>query len=215
MAALFGRVGWRQWGTSAPALSTTNGTSRSGRYFQDFHPLVTLSNIKSAQEIVGIDDNTFNTLLDNMQRTAIMRLLMGVVNEPEIIEEKLTFNRYFRMDVPTANGGKFVGYRLEPASSFGYSSSLDAVSLYFDSAVTFPLYLFHEAKEGYLWKLNVTAQAKTQTVVPLPETVIGYLNDVTMGGGFYLGSSKTTSAAQWVTAEIIEKYNPGTAWGGG
>lgn len=213
MGALFGRIGWRSAPTSQglPALTSTNAMSRSGRYFQDFHELVKLNIINAVQEDPAITD--LNQFLDNLQRSAIMRLLTAVVNEREIIENVLTFDRYFKMDTPINNTGRFVGYRLIPANAFDISASLDSVSLYFDSDVTFPLYIYHESKSGYLWKLNVTAKANTSTVVQLPETILKYLSDTTMGGGFYLGYFQDDLGTAKAYREQILNYNPGLCMG--
>ena len=77
-----GRVGWRQYPASFPfALTDENKRSDSGRFFQDFSALATLSNIKSAMEDAEADENAFNEYLSDMQRAAIATVLSGVLRE--------------------------------------------------------------------------------------------------------------------------------------
>lgn len=214
MAALFGRIGFREAvSASVPAVNAIHTSSRSGRSFQDFHPLVSLDVLHKIQDDPAIDSAGFNALLESTQKSAIMRLLTAVFSEREIIEQRVSFDRYWKMDALTPNSGKFVGYRLNPAPDFGIAAQIDSVSLYFDQNVTFPLYLFHETRAGYVWKQNVTAIANTATMVQLPDVVLKYMDENTMGGGFYLGYFQSDLGTAKAYREQVLNYNPGLCLG--
>ena len=87
ISALMGRVGWRQYPASFPfALTDENKKSESGRYFQDFNALVTLTNIKSTMEDAQADKVVFNEALLNMQYAAISAIASGILRESANIE---------------------------------------------------------------------------------------------------------------------------------
>ena len=88
ISALTGRVGWIQYPTSFPfALTEENGRSESGRYFQDYSALVTLSNIKDTMEDAEADEEAFNVSLSNLQRAAISAVASGILREGANIEQ--------------------------------------------------------------------------------------------------------------------------------
>lgn len=189
MAALFGRIGWRQETIAgAPVADADNASSRSGRYFQDFHPLATLFNFKQIQEDKDASDAELNARLESMQRGAIMQALTGVLNAPERLESGLDFIRYGEQnDRAINNGDLFVGRRITPGRLEDVAIAIEQVSLLFDGDVTFPLYLFQEGRKAPIWTAEVTAIAEEKTVVDLTDVVLNFLSSTHLGGAYYLG----------------------------
>lgn len=180
--SLFGRVGWRQDDIN---LTTLNELSKSGRYFDEFHSLVSVSNVNEA---MPNGDNDVNDYLIALQRGVILRALNGVFCAPEYISQKVLFNRAWPTnDQPIVNKGQFVGLMLRPAPKADLGNQVDAVTLYFDSDVTFNMYLYHEAVKLPLVVVQVTAVANTQTVVELSDIILNYINAGSIGGTFYFG----------------------------
>lgn len=185
MNALFGRVGWRQPVEAGQnILNGYNTTSYSGRYFQSFHPLVSPRLIRSAQENTGMTDLQFNDYLVEMQKDCILSTLNTVFNKPQLIEKKLLFET---VDADgqqiIANEGKFVGVKLRTSRQDRYTAQVKKALLYFDTTVTFNLYLFHSSK-----KTHVKVQSVTATAEELTEVVLnGFYLDSRISGEWYLG----------------------------
>jgi len=193
--ALMGRLGWRQ--PTDPALQildTANQTSKSGRYFNGFHALMTIPNLKALVENADISDADFNAWLQNMQQDNIMRGLNAVFSEPDYLDHpKLLFARWGRNDYPITNAGLFCGYEFDIAMDNDSTTQVDSAALYFDSNVTFNLYLFRDGKKTPIAVKSVTAVAWEQTTVDLEDWYLQYIGkDVdntknAKGAKFYIG----------------------------
>jgi hypothetical protein len=189
ISALFGRVGWRQPTiTGSPTLSSVNTTSKGGRYYQDFHTLNSIANIKSVIEEVAATDSSLNTYLEQIQRGIILQCVNGVFNEPEYLSQKLLFNRSWSVnDQLVNNSGYFVGVQVRVPPTPDIAVQIDSVALYFDSAVTFNLYVFNDAKKAALAVIEVTTVANSQTLINLSDIVLNYIGGSNLGGTFYIG----------------------------
>ena len=191
MDALFGRVGWQQpLIVGSPVISDENKDSASGRYFNDgsFHNLVTVANIKSTMEESAASDDNLNATLEQMQRSIIIRSLAGLFNPPEYIEQSLLYDRvYTNQDIPLENTGKFVGVKFKLPPAVDLATQVNSIGLYFDSAVTFKLYLYSDTKKVAVWNKEVTTVANEQTVITIPDLVLNYISDTNQGNTFYLG----------------------------
>src|ERR1044072_1908692 len=183
ISALFGRIGWRE--ENGIVLNSTNTQTKSGRYFQGFHALVSASNIN---EIMQDAEADLNGTLIAWQRDIILRALNGVFGAPEYKSQKLLFNRAWPAnDQPITNKGQFVGLMLRPGPKADLATQIDSVALYFDSDVTFNMYLYHDAIAAPLSVIEVTATANTQIIVSIPEFVLNYISGNSFGGVFYFG----------------------------
>jgi len=207
--ALLFRLGWIQPTRTGFTLDSLNTTSISGRYFNDdsFHAIVTPERIRQAQEDPDITQGEFNAKLLTMQKACISKALTAVFNKSERLERTLMFERFGRNDYKKDNTGAFVGVLLRPGRNEGLSIQVNSVSLYFDSNVTFPLYLFHEAKKTPVWSQNVTAVADEQTVVNFSEVIVNYLEN-NKSGNFYLGYFQSDLGTAKAYNEIVERFNP-------
>jgi hypothetical protein len=181
-AALKDRVGFRQpEGSGVPTLTSAVTTTNSGRYFQDFHSLVTVKNIKSTMELINASDGQLITHLENIRKAAIMRALKGVFSDSEVVEQVKLFSRYGKNDQLIENTGKFIGYEINVADRPDAAVQIDALHLYFDSAVTFNIYLFKDGDLTPVMTQPVTTVAnKITEVIPTAERIIGR-------GKYYLG----------------------------
>ncbi len=190
LTSLFGRVGWQQpLGADNPVLNANNQISRGGRYFNDgsFHALVTLLNIKSVMEKINASDVDFNTYLEQLQKSVILRCLNGIFNPPEYICQGLIYDRWDYNDKPIANSNKFVGVKIKVPPAVDLATQLDSVALYFDSDAKFNLYLFNDVKKAPIWVGEVETVANTQTIVSLDDIVLNYIGGDNHGGIFYFG----------------------------
>lgn len=182
IASLKDRIGFRQpSGSGAPTLTTTVTTSNSGRYFQDFHALVTVDNMKACMELTNASDAELITHLSQRRSAAILRALNGVFTAPQVIDQpSLIFCRTGINDVKETKADRFVGYRIRVSDTPDAAVQLDSLQLYFDGEVTFDIHLFKDGNPTPLWSQEVTAEADAITDVPLSGKVLNR-------GLYYLG----------------------------
>src|ERR1051325_1884406 len=96
ITALFNRVGFNKptQAEYADLLDADNLLSKSGRYYDEFHGVVTVENIKEVvNNDVEISDADFNNELRKLKAGALKAVLDEIFNADDIIEQKLEFNR--------------------------------------------------------------------------------------------------------------------------
>lgn len=191
LSALFGRRGWAQTEVSGEVtLNTNNLICRSGRYFNNGHghALTTLKNIQDVMENPDADESQINAFLESLQRGAILQSLNSVFNEPEYICEAAAYSNETAYDSNKVdNTGKFVGLEIECPGKAGLAVKIESISLWLDSAVTIPIYLYHSTKRAPIWSGSITTIANTETVAYLTDVVISHFGQANIGGKFYLG----------------------------
>lgn len=191
IAALLGRIGFRQETQTdyAGLVSADNLLSRSGRYYNDFHAVVKAANIKEVQDDVNLSDTDFNTLLQSMQKSAIMRALAAVFSEREFIEQAVTFEKCENSaETLVPNSGFFVGFKIEVAERFDVAVQIDGATLLFDSDINgLPLYLFKDGIKSPVWTGQVNVQAYENTAVVFSDLVLSYINATSKGNVYYFG----------------------------
>lgn len=182
------RLGWINPSESGYGIvDASNQLSASGRYFNDnsFHSSLTIQNIKEAQPDPEISDANFNAFLVQLRKANIMDILNQVFNKPELIEKGFA---HYKSNQSTpavrANGGKFVGRRIEIAPG-DYGLHLSNAQILLNGDKTFKLYLFNEFS-GKLQEWDVNAIADQQTNVVLNYDIF-YSSATLKGGSFFLG----------------------------
>jgi hypothetical protein len=203
ITALATRLGFRQpLGSGVPTLTSGVKTTDSGRYYQDFHALVTVNNIKSVMEQSAASDSDLNTYLDDLEKAAIMRALNGVFNGPEVIQQTRLFTRYGLNDQLITNSGLFVGHEIDVAGVFDIGVQLDAVYLFLNGAATFNIYLFKDGKVTSEWTQSVTTIANEILTVTLTDRVLKQ-------GKYYLGYFQNDLGSVKAYQEQTKRWNNG------
>lgn len=189
LAALGSRIGWYP-ATQADSLVLTdaNKASTSGRYFDQFHPMITLENIVANMEDENANAAQQNDFLARVKTGVITSVVNAVFNRPQLIETTLLFERQLRNDSPYTNAGKFCGYRFWVAPG-QIACQISQVSLLFSGDATFKLYLFHDAIKAPLYEISVTVTAASEVIVELPDWIIKHIDKTKkiQGGVFYFG----------------------------
>jgi len=182
ITALKDRVGFRQpLGTGAPTLSSAVTTSNSGRYFQDFHALVTIDNIKASMYYPAASDANLIIYLGELRSAAIMRALNGVFTGKQIVDAPMKlFSRRGNNDELESNDGLFVGYAVKVADTHDAALQIESLELYFDSAVSFDVYVFADGNQVPKSTHAVTTVANKITTVDISELILGQ-------GLYYIG----------------------------
>ena len=179
--ALSQRITWQASGAA----------SKSGRYFEDFHTLCNptiLMSMLPGGPFTGISDPAFIAAMQNEQRANIMEVVNQVYNAGEIIDAaQMVFERppVTLYPQPVPNVGAVVGIRffLIPGDR---AYKLSSVELFFDSDVTFNLYLFNDMTWKYYFVQSVSAKAKEQVIQQLDtDIILNYMTPTANKGGVW------------------------------
>lgn len=173
MSAMVGRLAFRGQEPS----------SKSGRYFQDFHAIVQVDNISKTMPAGSV----LSEHLFSLQQAAILRVLNAVFREKEYYENVLLYEREDGQTRLVPNTGLFAGYEINIAGDGKRAVQIDSVVLNFDSDIDIQLYLFKDGKKTAIWQQRVLGVAGEATVVPLNDLVLTALASNTKGGRFYFG----------------------------
>lgn len=185
---LTGEVGWRQPTISGlPTISEANLVSRSSLRFEDAHYLCSIKNLYYTQENEAITSDQFNTLIANLQKQAIVRVMNDIfTNKSDMLATITMYPFESTKKEVFEKSGKFVGFRFNLVTSRRKAFMINNVRLSFDRAVTFTLYLFNSQVSAAVESKQVTTVANTDTIVDLG-WVIAQATEKYSGGTFYLG----------------------------
>lgn len=174
ITALTTRIGFRQ-PTDSGAVTLTDPVkqSDSGRYYQDFHALVTVNNIKSVMEDANADATKLNAYLDSLEKGIIARCLNGLFTGPEIIEQVKLYQRTGYNDRPIEDTANFVGFEIDVAKKFDTGVQIDALTILLNGAKTFNIYCFKDGDPTVQWTQSVTTVANVPKTVLLTDKVLG------------------------------------------
>lgn len=217
MSSLFGRLGWHQpVQAGSPVINSTNLLSKSGRKFNDgsFHAYVTVKNIKSVIEDAKASDTDLNSMLESIQRAAILRSLTSVFNRNEFISQSLLFNPWNANREKVESTTDFVGIEIYIPAVPDKAVQIDNVSIYLDSDKTFNLYLYNSNRKTPLWTGSVTVQANQQTLVNLSDIILTHMGGSLHGGTYYFGyyQSDLGSARAYNMTNKTQQHNQFFRW---
>lgn len=178
-------------------------TSKSQRYYEDFHTLCDTAILRDLQPIVNPSSGDFTTYLEDLQRSVILGSLNAIYNKKELIDaNKLCFFRADRLYLQSViNTGQFVGLNINLAQG-NYITQITDLMLFFDKTCTFTMYLYDDMQIAPIYSKQVTAIGGQQTNVNLSDDVIfrnltgGDIN----GGRKYFGYYQDDIAAQGAKA---------------
>jgi len=182
--ALFGGVGFRQPTlTGYNIVDATNIASSSGLFFGDSSELVTIKNIKDCQEDLSINNENFNLLLANMQKSVILDVCNKIIAGQSDFIDSLNLYPYEKsFDATLIPSNKFVGFTIIPQRK-DIACSIPWVELCFDSDKTFNIYLYNSNKP------NTPIQTKEVTTVAGESVIIdlGWIiaDDASYKGGVF------------------------------
>lgn len=186
--SLLGGVGFRQSPITAYAIvDAANQVSQSGLFYQDASTLVTVKNIKDAQQVISIADVDFNTYLQQLQEGAIIEVCRKVTaSQADFIQEVnlYPYEKSFKNTITTR--GKFVGFVFDPKRKAGILGRINFLEVCFNEAVTFDIHLFNSNKPNApIQTQSVDAIANEAVVIPMDWYIA---DDVShKGGSFYVG----------------------------
>lgn len=93
---LLNRIGWEETSGTGLTVTAANQTSDSGRFFQEGHHAITLSNIHETIEVIDADDTVFNEYLEKFRKRAVIQTVSDVFNrstvDDTVVSELSTFD---------------------------------------------------------------------------------------------------------------------------
>lgn len=184
----------------------------SGRFYEQFHPLCTLANLRKVQEDTGLSDADWLVFLSDLEQGMIMTLLNGIFSETQQLESTLIWDRQLRNDLPFTNYGKFVGYRLFVAPG-EYAAQISRASFVFNGAATFNLYLFQDMQPAPLYTQTVTTVAGKEVLVDLDNWILNYTGPSAQGGAYYLGYFQHDLGNVLALDQFVNRWNQSLAFG--
>lgn len=213
IGALVTRVGWQQPTSSDYAILTgDNLVSLSGMYFTDYHKAVTVKNLKETIGDADISDPDFNAELLRMQKSAINRVLQGVFNHDQIIENLQLYSRWDTLSFQELTGtDKFCGFRISVANDSSKTVILNSISLLFNGVETFNMYCYHTVK-GKIWEKSVTTVAGIETVVNVTDLFLSMTDATHKGGDFFIGYFQNDIVGKAIEYESPQ-YNQANIFG--
>lgn len=196
-----------------PQMSVTPNNI-SGRYYEQFHPMCTLDNLKSVIEQDLSSGGAFTSFLTDLEQGMIMTLLNGVFTEPQMIEETLIFDRQLRNDNAYGNSGKFVGYRLLIAPG-EFAAQIVKAAFIFNQACQFNLYIYQDMQKTPLYSVPVNyTKPGEEMLIDLTDWVIHYSQQgYSQGGVFYLGYYQNDIGSALALDQFVNRWNQSLAFG--
>lgn len=203
-------------------LWPSQGSSNSGRYFTDFHPICDETILKDLAQVGQYP--SYRAFISSLNNSVILDCVNSVYNKPQLINRsQLVFARsdIMLVEQPVQNETppQFVGLKFQLAPG-DYRIKVSNLMLFFNEAISFPVYLYNDFNEPPMYKMMVSTLANQQTIINLRNNIMfNYLTPSTNKGGiWYFGYYQSDIIAASPTAKAIyypitiNTFNPVVCW---
>lgn len=205
---LVGLVGFKQpYNPSYAILDAGNISSESG-YFVTDNPFAKIEYIKENQDYINISDSDFNTLIEDLKKTAITDVVNQVFNDYDFIDRTLLYKNASNKTEVDALPIGFVGFKIEVSNKKNIAFKLNRVLLDFQDNCEFDLMLFNTAKLEPIETKTITITSTHQ------EEALNWVVDnsgTTYKGDYYIGYISTNLIKpykrEWQNASILSSPN--------
>lgn len=196
-AQLRNLVGWREdsFDSSIPALTSPfDVIPRSGLYFNNSHPIVTLENIYYSILDDSMTDANFNTWLQNFTDEVIFETLRKLQQtkqlnrqSKQLLQQGKQFRQAGNLADKQINESKFVGWIIQLSGYENVRMVLHQLGVQFSKPLTgMRFYMYHTSKQDALWTHDVTTSTGlTFEWSAMTDKFIQY-SDVHDNGGFFV-----------------------------
>ena len=189
---LYGLVGLRQSPiTEFAIVSAANIATSSGMYYQDYHALCTVENLKNICP-EGMIDSKFNTWFADLVKGSFVKNVNSLMQrfrpDTKSLFENLRLYEYASVTdtLYTGSGNAFVGFEIELCHTDNIMIVLNSIGLMFDGADTFNVYVFHSSKQSPVYTIEVTPEANIEAW-EAQTSKLEHITDTYVGGKFYIG----------------------------
>lgn len=171
--------------------------SESGQYFQDFHPLLTLDNIRSiAPDFSRLDNGKdeqemFSDWLREKTGASVLRLVenyyssqMSAKVVKNLLESKVLFDGAGRLADVVRSTGSVVGFEVIPIRAEGVTLRIEMIGLQFNRNGKVKLYIMHTSSPEPYRTIEVDYEKGGGVQwVEFNDLYLPYLTDTTDAGG--------------------------------
>ena len=196
--ALLHLVGFDQGGTSEVKISSSLTESESGLYFQQAHPLITLTNLACIapdyENMETAEADSFSIWLEKKVRSSIAKATTRFVNEKlvsktsnSLCENKTLFDGTGRLTDTISNHKNLVGFEIVPIRAKGVTTRINKVCLQFTAPGKYKLYLMHSSSFTPIKTIEVEKKARGSEWIKLDDVLLPYESEnINAGGSWYL-----------------------------
>lgn len=201
--ALLHLVGFEQDSTSGIKISDSLTESESGLFFQQAHPLITLTNLSCIapdyENIEPTSDVTpeidmLSLWLEKKVRASITKVISRFINEKlvsktsnSLCENKTLFDGTGRLSDTISNRKNLVGFEIVPIRSKGVTTRINRVCLQFTMPGAYKLYLMHSSSFTPVKTIEVEKKTRGAEWITLNDVILPYQSEHTdAGGSWYL-----------------------------
>ena len=169
-------------------------TSDSGRYYDEFHPLVKtdiISNIipEATDMQVYLKEKVYTATLKVFKKFASVKKEMR--STKTILNSSAMFDGVARFNQTILNENKFVGFRITLKNAYGVKATIDRLGVQFNNPQTnLPIYLFHTSQvDPIKTVMATTASTNSLEWLQMDEVIdlAYYAETYDTGGHFFLG----------------------------
>lgn len=184
--------------------------SETGQYYQDFHPLLTLDNIRSVAPEFDEGNDSFSDWLKIKTEASILKAVETFYSTKladktirNILESKVLFDGAGRLTDVVRNTNSLVGFEIIPVRADGATLKIEKVGLQFNQNGKFTLYLFHSSSPEPIKTIEVdyTKNGGIQWIEA--ELYLPYISESTDAGGSWFLCYNQTELPEGMMA--IEK----------
>ncbi len=187
LPAMLYRLAWKEIG--GIVLTNDNKTPKSGRFFDSFHAIANIINIKNNTEPIPANDTELNAKLEQMYKDVMFRCLSSVFTGVEFLDGACnTYNRVpSSQNTIVENTSSFVGYAIDVAERSDVSIQVNSLTLLFNAAATFNIHLFADGDPNPLITKSVTTVANAPVIIDVENFVFGYKTKLSNSSRYYIG----------------------------
>lgn len=189
----YGLVGFKNGlRTEYQIINAANQATSSGMFFQDFHSLISVENLKNIAP-ADLSDADLNTWLADLIKGSAVKVVNSVMqrfkDSTKTVFENLRLYEHASVfdTLYQVSGDAFVGYEVELCHSNNITVVLEAIGLMFNGTDTFNIQIFHSSKQDPIYTIEVTPETNIEVWEAQTATELNFLTDTYVGGKFYIG----------------------------
>lgn len=164
ITGLYGLVGLRQpTNPDYDILDASNIVSRSGYYSND-NPFCKVEFLVDGIDYISSSDANVNTMIKQMQESAITDVCNAVFSDPDYIDRNLLFRNTINLTNTETLSAGFVGYEIKIADEKNVAFEIPRIICNFKNTGTFKLLLFHSSTPTPIQSKVITITTSHQAV---------------------------------------------------